>query len=595
MDASGDRHFFVMKVFHILLPALILLVGAGNSLGQNVQFTDTSASAGISTGAGATGVSAVDFDNDGWDDITLALNGLRPALFRNRHDGTFENIAETAGIKGGGNLAVVLWADINRDGFPDLFVGQRTGGHNALYVNNGDGTFRDIAASAGIDTTASVGSAAFGDFDEDGYVDLFLAIDRAPDLLYENAGDLTFKDVSVAAAVQGPPDGVAMQATWIDFDLDGDLDLFATHDGTTPSRLHINPGHLPLLDGAAEARIADTGSGNSMGIAWGDINGDGWPDAYVSRIGRAGLYLNDRSGHFTDVAVDRGAEHNGMSWGVVFADFDNDADDDIFVVSTSGFDGTPTLLYQNTDGQFSEMAAAAGISIQIEAMGLATGDFNNDGLVDLVIPSGSGAHRLYLNSTVQPGNWINISVFEPNHVPVIGARVDVFSGGRHLVRTVGGGDSYCSQSSAMLHFGIGDEFVVESVTVTGRNGSQTTTATLGSNLTHVLSTSLTFTAVDGPFSGRRDVPQRDDVVLHANYPDPFSVSTLVSYDLPSPGPVQLSVYDMLGRLVFSSIRRQVSAGGHETRLPGNNLAAGRYVYRLTTDSGTKSGDMTVVR
>ena len=189
---------------------------------------------------------------------------------------------------------------------------------------------------------------------------------RGPDVLYRNtggAGPTIFEDASTQAGIGGPAPSVAMQATWVDYDHDGDQDLFCVHDSRTLSRLYQNHGFLPLLDVAASARIdtypTETTCCN-MGIAWGDFDGDGWQDAYVTRIGHGGLYRNNADGTFTDVAQERGAARNGMSWGVVFNDFDNDGDPDLFIVSTSGYDGTPTLLYRNEAGAFTEIGAQAG-------------------------------------------------------------------------------------------------------------------------------------------------------------------------------------------------------------------------------------------
>lgn len=253
-------------------------------------------------------------------------------------------------------------------------------------------------------------------------------------------------------------------------------DLFAVHDGRTPSRLLSNSGFLPLIDIATFANISDTGAGNSMGVAWGDVTGDGILDAYVTRIGMAGLYVGDGSGGFSDQAVQRGVDHNGMSWGVVMEDFDNDGQKDLFVVSTSGYDSTPTLLYHNIDGTFEEIGAEAGVSIQTGTQGLAAGDFNRDGRIDLVFPSTSGNHSIFLNTTANTSNWINVLALNELSQPAIGARVELILNRKRQIEFVHVGESFCSQSIPVIHFGIADDTIIDEIRIFWPNGSVTSEA-----------------------------------------------------------------------------------------------------------------------
>ena len=296
----------------VLCPALFMV---GPAAGESLSFTD--ASAGVATIGVARGVAVADYDGDGWDDVYVSVVDGVSSLFRNRQDGTFEDVGARAGVAVQGKSAVALWGDVDGDGRPDLFVGQRWGSVNRLFLQNEDGTFRDEGSVSGIDRRARVATAAFGDFDNDGKLDLFLATLASPDLLYRGApgeSDAFFVDITEEAGVAGLSSSTPMQATWVDFDRDGDLDLFAVHDGySVESRLYRNDGRLPLVDVAPEANIASVGVGYSMGVAWGDVDGDGWPDAYVTRIDTGGLYRNNGNGTFRDVAIESGAARNG--WG----------------------------------------------------------------------------------------------------------------------------------------------------------------------------------------------------------------------------------------------------------------------------------------
>ncbi len=572
--------------------ALGLALGAAAlaATAQPLAFTDATEAAGLA-GLDGYGVAVTDYDGDGWDDVFVTTVRGVPRLLRNNGDGTFTDAAAGAGVAVSGQHLVALWGDLDNDGLPDLFLGRKTDGENKLFRNRGDGTFEDVTAEAGIDATANVGAAAFGDYDGDGRLDLFLAVDRAPDLLYHNLTEeraIRFEDLSGRAGIAGPPSAVAMQATWIDFNHDGRLDLFGVHDGSTESRLYRNDGYLPLLEVAHDAGIADVGAGNSMGIAWGDFDGDAWEDAYVTRIGQAGLYRNNGDGTFTDVAVERGAHRNGMSWGVVFADFDNDADDDLFVVNTSGYDGTKSFLYRNDGGVFTDVAPDAGAALSMEAHGLATGDFDRDGRPDLVVGATSGV-KLLMNATPTERHWaaIRLEGRVANRM-ALGVRVEVVAGGRTLVRTVSGGDSFCSQSSPVLHFGLGDAARIDTLRIHWRAGATEEHVDLAADTDLLFTEAAVATAVE-------DEALPDGFLLAQNYPNPFNPRTTIPFALPRAAHVTLTVFDLLGRPVATLVDGRRAAGLHRIAFDASGLPGGVYLYRLRAGTQTLTRALTLLK
>ncbi|WP_457651635.1 FG-GAP-like repeat-containing protein [Rhodocaloribacter sp.] len=571
--------------------ALGLVLGAAalTVTAQPLAFTDATEAAGLA-GLDGYGVAVTDYDGDGWDDVFVTTVRGASRLLRNNGDGTFTDAAAEAGVAATGQHLVALWGDLDNDGLPDLFLGRKTDGENKLFRNRGDGTFEDVTAEAGIDATADVGAAAFGDYDGDGRLDLFLAVDRAPDLLYHNLTEdaaIRFEDLSDRAGIAGPPTAVAMQATWIDFNHDGRLDLFGVHDGSTESRLYRNDGYLPLLETARAAGIADVGAGNSMGVAWGDFDGDGWEDAYVTRIGQAGLYRNNGDGTFTDVAVERGAHRNGMSWGVVFADFDNDADDDLFVVNTSGYDGTKSFLYRNDDGFFTDVAAGAGAALSMEAHGLAAGDFDRDGRPDLIVGATSGI-KLLMNATPTEHHHVAIRLEgrEANRM-ALGVRVEVVAGGRTLVRTVSGGDSFCSQSSPVLHVGLGDAERIDTLRIHWRAGVTEERFDLPADADLVFTEAAVATAVE-------DAALPDDFALAPNYPNPFNPRTTIPFALPRAAHVTLTVFDLLGRPVATLVDGRRAAGTHRVTFDAAGLPSGVYLYRLRAGTFTQTRALVIL-
>lgn len=539
-----------------------------------ITFSERSSDAGIVTSAGARGVSVFDFNADGLDDITLGLDGRRPALFVNRGDGTFEDLSAEYGLSLSALQVMPVWVDIDNDDDAELFLGSRFGS-NRLYVRQEDGTWIDRAADFGLNTTARLGSAAFGDFDSDGFLDLFMAVDQDDDILYRNADGAGFQDVTAGASMAGPTHSVAMQATWIDFDLDADPEVFAVHDGTAhPSRLHVNQGFLPMYDQAVGRGISDVGAGNSMGIAWGDPDLNGYPDAYVTRIDSAGLFMNRGDGTFVDEAGLRSVWHNGMSWGAVFADFDNDGDEDLFVVS-SAWDPTGTLLYENEGGYFQDVTEAAGAKFKTDSFGLASGDFNADGRIDLVFTSTSGGHKLLINETPQAGNWLRVrlSGTASNRLG-IGARIEVTAGGRTMTRWLTAGESFCSQNPPLAHFGLGAAESVDRVRVVWGPDSEQTVESPEVNSVLTVTQAASVTA-----ERTGDLPPGLEITSF--YPRPSRDHATLVLDSPAPIGAHVELYDMLGRLVLSRDRARLEAGVTELDLEFRDLPAGLYVIRVT--------------
>ena len=501
----------------ILLPVLLVQV----SLGQGMQFEDVSATAGLSTAAGAYGVAVADYDGDGWDDLFFAASSGGSALFRNRGDGTFESTTQQAGIDVLGDAVSPLWADVDNDGDPDLFVGVRSysGQTSRFYRNNGDGTFTDISAETGVDVEAIVGSASFGDYDNDGRVDLFIATRDSHDRLYRNTGDaeISFEDVTTTASVAGLDYSIAMQATWRDFDRDGDPDLFAVHDGNQKSRFYRQGGGYPPfieVGTAAGIQVAR----NSMGVAWGDYDNDGWPDVYVTNIDQANLFRNKGDGTFEDVSASSGTQLNGMSWGAAFADFDNDGDEDLFVGNTYGFDGRQSFLYENRGGEFVDVATSAGVALNTDVYGVATGDFNQDGLLDLIVADGSG--RLLLNRTTNTGRWVGLRLEgdEVNKMG-IGVTVRVAAGDNSFYRTVDGGSSFCSQLSPQLHFGLADAVQIDTLEIDWGGGSSQRFVGLEANRVHQIRQNSSDQTQQMTF---RYIPESSASVVRAFLPGEFN-------------------------------------------------------------------------
>jgi enediyne biosynthesis protein E4 len=471
-----------------------------------------------------SGTCWLDYDGDGWLDLYLvngstldALQGktasrTRNHLYRNKGDGTFEDVTERAGAPGRGWGFGCVAADYNNDGHIDLFVANF--GPNILYRNRGDGTFEDVTGKAGVGGgDIWHAGAAFGDYDLDGHLDLFvpgyldfniadpefktceyrglkvhacgpLGYRGAPNALYRNNGDGTFTEVTAKAGVTDGDLRFSFQAIFEDFDNDGLPDLFVAND-SNPNYLYRNKGDGTFEEVGVPAGVAYSGDGkemSSMGVAVGDYNHDGWMDLFVSTFSNDNyvLFHNDGDGFFTDASYPSGVGEPTvpyLGWATFFFDYDNDGHPDLFCANGHVYpevDGVlretfrqPSQLLRNLgNGKFRDVSAAVGLD-QLppqSARGGAYADFNNDGGLDVVVSVMDGKPLLLENTLAKRGNWLRVTLTgEKCNRMAVGARVKVTAGGRTQTAALRAGGSYLSSNDPRLHFGLGTamEAVVE--------------------------------------------------------------------------------------------------------------------------------------
>lgn len=495
------------------------------------------------------GAMAGDFDRDGWCDVFLISDGTKPdAVALNNGDGTFTvqsaNWGLTQAHRGGGGAV----GDYNGDGWLDVYVmsigpaGTIFGpGQHRLYRNNGDGTFTNVAAQAGV----AFGSpnhpngygAAFGDYDLDGDLDLAVTSWHAVgsplpngNRLFRNNGDGTFTDVTAAAGINASTmHGLSVAFVDMNDDRFPEL-LYASDFGT--ARYYRNNG-----DGTFTNLTPGNGTGldqNGMGHAFADFDGDGRLDWYVTNIYQDGstaregnrLYLNQGAHQFIEAASARGADDGGWGWGTVAQDFDNDGDFDI--AETNGWGqaqwiGEQCYMFENDgSGVFSEIAATCGLSHQSDGRGMLNLDYDRDGWQDLiVVTSGGFGHipgasdrrlRVYNNVTVRGDRrWLTVHLdtsANPDLAPDgFGAHVFVRVGSKTLRGVVHGGTNYISMSELSAHFGLGSATQAQSVLVRWPNGKATVLAGVAAD--QILTIAAPASFLPGDSDGDGDVDFSD--------------------------------------------------------------------------------------
>ncbi len=459
------------------------------------------------TGAGCA---FLDYDNDGWMDIYLVNSGkcdfynpnppLRNALYRNNRDGTFTDVTEKAGVAAGGYGQGVAVGDYDNDGFPDIYVTQY--GRSILYHNNGDGTFTDVTEKAGVAAPGWSSSAVWFDYDNDGKLDLFVCqfVDFSksknlpcvtynnkpgycvprlykpmPSWLFHNNGDGTFTDVSASSGIVKHL-GKAWGAVAADLNNDGRMDLFVAND-TTANFLFMNRGNGKFEEIAALAGVgfSETGRPRSgMGVDAADFNQDGWLDLFVANIDheKYSLYQNNHDETFDDQAntTGIGAATRLMSgWGLKFFDYDNDGNLDLFLANGNPDDlietiqpdvtyREPMLLFHNDGKTLRNVSAESGpiFTKHLSARGLAIGDFDNDGAIDVLISVNDAAPLLLLNTAAKDNHWLGIKlVGKKANRDAVGARITWQAGDLKRSLTKVGGGSFLSSHDPRLVLGIG--------------------------------------------------------------------------------------------------------------------------------------------
>jgi len=562
--------------FKLLLISIFFFVSL---LGQHT-FTNVATQMGF-TGFSGLGhaVGWCDIDNDG--DLDLACSNQNNNgfwLFRN--DSTiFTDITISAGLS---TLTAYrfIWAEVTGDIYTDLIIDTWNSGQK-LYQNNGNGTFTDITSGSGISTSV----CAAADFDNDGDVDL-VAIGSSTCNLLLNSGNAVFTSVSVGAC------NSVWSGVCLDYDIDGYIDIYLGTYGDYANKLYKNNGNNTFTDVTTSAGVEYTGT--TSGITTGDYNNDGYEDLYLANYSSSlcKLFENQGNGTFSDVTAVAGVAGYSDTRTAAFGDYNNDGFLDIFVSHHNFYSYSNVLWKNNGNGTFTNTSVAMNISGEWigDYFGVAWGDFNKDGALDLFAVGHIDKYNLFRNDNC-PGNYLTITLIGDNsNYNAIGAKVQVWYGTKGLTRFVTAGEGAKDFHSYPLEFGLDTYSNIDSMEITWPSGLIQDFGFISGNQF------ITIT------EGISSVNEENNIIVNNDYeifnsPNPFRESTVINFSIPVDQYVTLDIYNKSGQKVNTLINQSLNAGAHQivfNRSEYNELAAGIYFYYLKTSDFSQMKKMLLI-
>ncbi len=566
------------------------------------QFTQLTNSPLSNTPGDSRSVNIVDVNGDGLDDVFIS-NGLQAGqnneLYLNL-GGVFEAVQNNPIVLDHSPSDGTTFADTDNDGDLDVYMVTWYGAPNFFYRNSGNGTFTHLPDAVTGNTGTHSETAAFGDYDNDGLVDVYITNSGGDDLrdfLYRNTGNNGFVKINATVLNENT---ASRSANWADYDNDGDLDLFVTRESQHINNLFRNNGNGGFVKVSNDPATSEVLS--SITASWGDVNNDGLLDLFVGNSGNFApennrLFINNGNGGFTTAAQGPVNTDGGCSFGSAFTDYDNDGDLDLFVANGFCSGTINNFLYQNDGaGGFTRDLTSLPSYLTPCSYGAAWGDLNDDGFPDLVVANckrNSAAaqpnHSVFINSN-NGNNWLKIKLIGVNsNQAAIGAqiRVKAVINGQSVtqLRDISAQSGYCGQNSLTAHFGFGTGTQIDSIHIKWPSGQE---QQLGN-----FSVNQTITVVEGQSSGVHNPVNSALKIQVAPNPIGDSLNWVLASDK-SFRQGRFELMDAQGKVVLSKGAMQVDPGAHSFQFSTPHLPNGVYALRLISDIGV-SGAVKIIK
>ncbi|MEM6346117.1 MAG: FG-GAP-like repeat-containing protein [Bacteroidota bacterium] len=547
---------------------LVFFLLLWRTLSLNAQnFADITVNAGLNQAKGRCfGLAWGDYDADGDADLYVSRHGAPNLLYQNQGDLRFKEVADKVGLDFAGKTTTAVWGDLDNDGDLDLYLGNE-GAANRLFENV-DGEFLDITTSARVGDQGQSRAVLLADIDQDGLLDIYVANLLGPNRLYRNLGNLRFQDITESSGTQD--DQLNLGAIFLDYDRDGDQDLYLTHDNKQPNILLQNDGSGHFRDVSVASGTNYAGFG--MGVDAGDVNNDGWLDLYITNLSDNILLLNQQDGTFQNITGLAKISDRGMGWGTTFLDFDNDGWLDIYAVNDSDFSPFPNVLYRNLGNlQFEKVAIEEPISSSGAGYASAKADIDGDGLLDLALANTSEEGvRLFHNQNADAKNWLSVKlVGSRSNRDAVGASLSLKSSDGTWTTDLAAGSGYAAQNAHPLHIGLGNLSNLDSIQVRWPDGNRQSFAAPAINQEIIIIEGLGLQS------------QASTTFNLRVSPNPFVDQIEIFFVLPSVERVHLSLADAKGTIIRKIRDEELAAGINRIKLDLEaDLGPGVYVVRL---------------
>lgn len=574
-------------------------------------FTKVTSGSFVNDGGASRSVNFIDYDNDGDLDLYVSNGkrfGQRSFLYQN-NSGTFTRIFNTGPVNDSLPFDGSSWADFNNDGFLDFCTVTWYDSASVLYTNNGNGTFTFLGNSPVVTNRGFSETCSWGDYDEDGLIDLIITNSRASNSrnrMYKNLGSGNFVSIDTGA-VFNDAGLLSRGANWVDIDNDGDIDLFIANESGAADYMYKNNGggYFTKVTGIPPT----TSGGISWSSSWGDYDNDGDLDLFVtnSENQKNFLFRNEGNFNFTKILNDPIVNENGYYACSGWGDYDNDGDLDMFVTQAYGPSSAPLLnhLYKNLlvetgTASFEKITNDIIVNDAGFSYGFAWADWDADGDLDLFTArtfNENENNAAYLNNG-NSNKWIiiKLSGASATYRSPISSKVKVkavLNGNPvWLVRTVEGQSGYCGQNMD-LHFGLGNTAVIDSIIVEW--SSDLTEVYTGVQVNQIIRI-VEGSGIIGINNPGNEVPE--GFLLYQNYPNPFNPETSIKFTVPSAlknSNLTLKIYDINGKAVKELFNKKFETGNYEYVWNSGNYPSGIYFYQISNSDFSITKKMVLVK
>ena len=570
----------------------LLLLTAGRVTAQ--QFTQLLNDPLTTQPGDSRSINIVDVNGDGFEDVYITnglAGGQNNELYINQGNGSFTTVTNQPIVFDASPSDGATCADADNDGDIDCFMVTWYGEPNFYYRNDGNGQFTHLPNAATGTTGTHSETAAFGDYDNDGLVDLYITNSESDlrNMLYRNTGNHTYTKISAPWLEEAKP---SRSANWSDYDNDGDQDLFVVNEGANTNSLFKNNG-----DGSFTAVTGSPvvqGNLGSITASWGDVNNDGFNDLFVGNTGfylekNNRLFLNNTNGGFTIAPSGPISTDGGCTYGSAFADYDNDGDLDLFVANGYCNGNIVNFLYKNDGaGAFERDLSALPTFSTLCSYGTAWGDLNNDGFQDLVVSTCKNKaadpqpNNLAFINNGNNNHWLKIALISTiSNRSAIGAKVLLTAtiNGQTVTqkREISAQSGYCGQNSLIAHFGLGAAATIENVIVQWPSGIEQ----VFGNITP----DQTLQIIEAQ-SSAVESPKKNDTFQLRIAPNPVGDALHWTFSTAVPiRKAQFEIIDLQGKLYVAKTENDLEAGNYPRNISLKGFTPGLYLLRMVSDEG----------